>query len=62
MRIFKVRLNAHVTIFQEEVISVGAINEEDAKAMAKEAFAQIMDEKHGWADFDEAHIEECVEC
>jgi hypothetical protein len=62
MRIFKVRLNAHVTIFQEEIISVGAIDEEDAKAMAKEAFAQAMDEKHGWADFDEVHIEECVEC
>lgn len=62
MRIFRVKLNAHVTIFQEEVISVGAINEDDAKTMAKEAFAQIMDEKHGWADFDEVYIEECVEC
>lgn len=62
MRIFKVRVSSHVTILQEETISVGAIDETDAKAMAKEAFAQIMDEKHGWADFDEIKIEECVEC
>ena len=62
MRIFKVKMTSFVTILQEETVSVGAINEEDAKAMAKEAFAQIMDEKHGWADFDEIKIEECVEC
>lgn len=62
MRIFKVKMTSFVTILQEETISVGAIDEADAKAMAKEAFAQIMEEKHGYADFDEVHIEECVEC
>jgi hypothetical protein len=62
MRIFKVRVSSHVTILQEEVISVGAIDEKDAHEMAKDAFGQIMDEKHGWCDYDDVHIEECVEC
>ena len=61
MRIFKVRVSSHVTILQEEVISVGAIDEKEAREMAKYAFDQIMDEKYGWCDYDDVHIEECVE-
>ena len=62
VRIFKVRVSSHVTIYQEEEISVGAIDEKDACEMAKDAFDQIMNEKHGWCDYDDVRIEECVEC
>ena len=62
MRIFRVKMTSFVTILQEETVSVGAIDEADAITMAQEAFSQIMEEKHGWADFDEIKIEECVEC
>ena len=55
-------MTSYVTILQEETVSVAAINEADATTMAQEAFSQIMEEKHGWADFDEIKIEECVEC
>lgn len=62
MRIFKVKMTSYVTILQEETVSVGAIDEADAITMAQDAFSQTMEEKHGWVDFDEIKIEECVEC
>ena len=55
-------MTSYVTILQEETVSVGAIDEADAITMAQDAFSQIMEEKHGWTDFDEIKIEECVEC
>lgn len=30
--------------------------------MAREAFNEAMDAKYGWCDYDDVHIEECVEC
>ena len=61
MRIFKVRVSSHVTILEEDTFSVGAIDEADARQMAKEAFDEAMDAKYGWCDYDDIHIEECVE-
>ena len=62
MKIFKVRVSSHVTILEEDTFSVGAIDEADAHQMAKEAFNEAMDAKYGWCDYDDVHIEECVEC
>ena len=62
MRIFKVRVSSHVTILEEDPFSVGAIDEADAHRMAREAFNEVMDAKYGWCDYDDVHIEECVEC
>ena len=62
MRNFKVQVSSHVTIYEEDTFSVGAIDEADARQMAKEAFYEEMNAKSGWCDYDDVHIEECVEC
>ena len=60
--IYKVRCSAHVTILEEEVISISAKSPKEAIKMANEAFDEIMNEKYSWVDYDEVHIEECVKC
>ena len=62
MRNFKVQVSSHVTILEEDTFSVGAIDEADARQMVKEAFNEAMNAKYGWCDYDDVHIEECVEC
>lgn len=62
MAIYKVRINSQVTIFEEEVVSVSAANEWEARKAAREAFKECMDTKHGWCDYDTTCIEECIKC
>lgn len=61
MKIFQVLSTAYVTILEKDIISVAAANEADAHEMAKDAFKEAMNEKYGWCDYDDIHIEECVE-
>ena len=60
--IYRVRSSAHITILESDVISVSAKSPEEAQKLAEEAFHETMEEKYGWVDIDEIHIEECVEC
>ena len=60
--IYRVRTNAHITIFESDIISVSANSPEEAKELADEAFRETMNEKYGWVDIDETFCEECVEC
>ena len=62
MRNFKVRVSSHVTILEEDTFSIDAIDEADVRQAAKEAFDEAMNAKYGWCDYDDVHIEECVEC
>lgn len=55
--IYRANVNAHVTIFRDEYISVAANSQEEANEMFYAAFKQIMEEKYGWADFDDVNIE-----
>ena len=59
---YKVRINSQVTIFEEEVVSVEADNEWEAREEARDAFKERMDAKYGWCDYDTTNIEECVKC
>lgn len=60
---YKVVVNAHVTIFEEEEIVISANNEWEAREAARDAFYDCMDAKYPWFDYDTTHIEECVkEC
>ena len=50
--IYQIRVHGQPTIFYEDVVSVKADSSEEAKAMAQEAFREILDERFGWADID----------
>ena len=60
--IYRVKLDGHITIYREDVISVSASSPEEAAEMAHEAFVAAANEEYGWADCDETFIRECVEC
>lgn len=50
--IYQIRVHGQPTIFYEDIVSVKADSPEEAKAMAQEAFVEILDERFGWADID----------
>lgn len=60
--IYKVKVQAHITIPYEETISVFARNEKEARAMAREGFKEIVEEKYENVYYECTHIEECVKC
>lgn len=62
MSMYKVRINSHVTIFEEEEVTVSAENEWEAREVARDAFQECMENKYPWCDYDTTHIEECVKC
>lgn len=60
--LYRVVASSHVTIYCEETNIVAADSPEEARAVGKEAFHAAMEERFPWCDYDEVHIEECVEC
>ena len=56
--IYQIKVHGQPTIFYEDVVSVKANSPEEAKAMAQEAFKEILDERFGWADIDTIFTEE----
>ena len=59
MSLYKVSVNAQITIFEEHSFSIEASCPEEAKELAHEAYKREVDGKYGWTDYDESHIEYC---
>ena len=59
MSLYKVSVNAQITIFEEHSFLIEANCPEEAEELAHGAYKQEVDDKYGWADYDESHIECC---
>ena len=57
MEVFEIQVNAMVTIHESESFIIVANSAEEAEEKAKKFFRVRMDDKHGYADYDEAEVE-----
>ena len=55
---YKATVHAQVTIYQEIEVCLVAKNEQDFIKKAKEKFEEVMENHYGWADYDEANVDE----
>ena len=51
-------IHAQVTIYQEIKVCLPAKDEKEFVQLAKEKFAKVMDRTYGWADYDEANVDD----
>ena len=54
---YSVTIDAMVTIHPTHIFNIEAADEDHARAIAEKAFARLLDEQYGWADYDEPHTE-----
>lgn len=59
MPLYEVSVAAQITIFEEHSFPIEASCPEEAKQLAHEAYKREVDNKYGWVDYDESHIEYC---
>lgn len=57
MNQYKVTVDAMVTIHPTHIFHIAAVDEDHARVIAENAFARLLDEQYGWADYDEPHTE-----
>lgn len=57
MKVYKVTVDAMVTIHPMVELNVLANDEEIAKIEAKEKFLEELNEHYGWVDYDEINID-----
>lgn len=57
MKVYKVIVDAMVTIHPMVELNVFAKDEATAKKIAKDSFIKELNEEHGWIDYDEINID-----
>lgn len=57
MNQYKVTVDAMVTIHPTHIFHITAIDADHARVIAENAFARLLDEQYGWADYDEPFCE-----
>lgn len=57
MKVYKVIVDAMVTIHPMVELNVFAKDEATAKKIAKDNFIKALNEEHGWIDYDEINID-----
>ena len=55
---YKATVHAQITIYQEIEVCTIAKDEQDFIQKAKEKFEEVMENHYGWADYDEANVDE----
>ena len=54
---YKVEVDAMITIHPTHTFHIEAADEDQARIMAEKAFARLLDEQYGWADYEEPFCE-----
>jgi hypothetical protein len=57
MPVFDICVTAQVTVFESMDLPITASTEEEAIELAHKQFRAELEDRYGWVDYDESHIE-----